>query len=179
MSKECFKNCYILGPTEPRGLSETINIHLTFTTDEDNAKVIDVTGGSNHILDFYIPKGKNENGITLKGSYDTFENGTSEEISALENERISISRRELDSQGILTLDSIENLIYLQTHRINLLHFKMILMIIFLFLYQLFQHFQNFLLTHNCHFFFYNIQYILLQEIFFFQVLNHRNHIFPL
>ena len=181
MSKNCFKNCYILGPTGPRGLSETISIRSTFTTDEDNAKVIDVTGGPNHILDFYIPRGKNGNGITLKGTYDTFEelvrnhptgnsgdsylvngnlftwsdndnkwinagkiegpigpqgstgptgptgpngrerlgvvylvtfeNGTSEGISVLENERIPISRRELDSQGILTLDSIENLIY--------------------------------------------------------------------
>ncbi len=65
MSKNYFKNYYILGPTGPRGLSETINIRSTFTTNEDNAKVIDVTGGPNHILDFYIPRGKNGNGITL------------------------------------------------------------------------------------------------------------------
>lgn len=58
MSKKCFKNCYILGPTGPRGLLETINVRSTFTTDEDNAKVIDITGGPNHLLDFYIPKGK-------------------------------------------------------------------------------------------------------------------------
>lgn len=49
MSKKCFKNCYILGPTGPRGLSETINVRSTFTTDEDNAKVIDITGGPNHL----------------------------------------------------------------------------------------------------------------------------------
>ena len=181
MSKKCFKNCYILGPTGPRGLSETINVRSTFTTDEDNAKVIDITGGPNHLLDFYIPKGKDGTGITFKGTYATvdellknhptgnvgdsylvngnlfiwsdndkkwidagkiegprgpqgeqgatgptgpngreqlgivylatFENGTSEGISVLENERIPISRKELDNQNILTLDERENLIY--------------------------------------------------------------------
>lgn len=74
MSKKCFKNCYILGPTGPRGLSETINVRSTFTTNEDNAKVIDITGGPNpHFRTFIFQRVKTGTGITFKGTYATLD----------------------------------------------------------------------------------------------------------
>ena len=167
------KNCYIKGPTGPKGISETITIRSTYTTD-NKAKVIDITGSPNHILDFYIPKGKDGKGINIKGSYNTFEelvrnhpkgsigdnylvNGylyiwdedtnnwkeagkiegptgpigptgpkgrerlgvvylatfesdKIEGIEVLENMRIPLTRKEIDTQNILELDTNNNLI---------------------------------------------------------------------
>ena len=62
MNKNCdFSNCYIVGPTGPKGdngNADTIEIRNTKTVGpEDAAKVIDTYDSGRHILDFEIPMG--------------------------------------------------------------------------------------------------------------------------
>lgn len=59
MRKNCeFKNCFLLGPTGPRGEADTIEIRKTTTVSPDReAMVIDTYNSGKHILDFEIPMG--------------------------------------------------------------------------------------------------------------------------
>lgn len=59
MRKNCgFSNCYLVGPTGPRGVADTIEIGKTTTVSPDReALVIDTYSLGKHILDFEIPMG--------------------------------------------------------------------------------------------------------------------------
>ena len=62
-----FNNCYVLGPTGPKGIDgDKILISKTTTLDEDmSTKVIDRVDGNIHNLEFRIPRGKVEQVIIL------------------------------------------------------------------------------------------------------------------
>lgn len=63
---KCLKdicNCtpVIIGPTGPQGISDTIKIRNTTTTEAgEDAQVIDNQIENNHTLDFIIPRGPTE-----------------------------------------------------------------------------------------------------------------------
>lgn len=59
MRKNCgFSNCYLIGPTGPRGEADTIEVRKTTTVSPDReALVIDTYSLGKHILDFEIPMG--------------------------------------------------------------------------------------------------------------------------
>lgn len=53
-----FNNCYLIGPTGPRGESDTIRVRNTTTVSPDKkALVIDTYNSGSHTLDFEIPMG--------------------------------------------------------------------------------------------------------------------------
>ena len=62
-----FNNCYVLGPTGPKGVDgNKIIVERTITLDEDiSTKVIDRVDGNIHNLEFRIPRGKVEQVIIL------------------------------------------------------------------------------------------------------------------
>ena len=62
-----FNNCYVLGPTGPKGVDgDKIIVERTITLDEDmSAEVIDRVDGNIHNLEFRIPRGKVEQVIIL------------------------------------------------------------------------------------------------------------------
>ena len=72
----CKPNCCLIGPTGPRGESDTLTIRNTITGEAGTeAKVIDNGIGGNHILDFIIPQGPigpTGTGISILGSYDSY-----------------------------------------------------------------------------------------------------------
>lgn len=72
--EKCRPKCNtIIGPKGKDGISETISIRSTITSDPGtSAKVID-TGGPNHILDFIIPRGYDGYGVKIMGSYNTYD----------------------------------------------------------------------------------------------------------
>ncbi len=52
-------NCYIVGPTGPKGDADTIEVRNTITVDSSKeARVIDTYSAGKHILDFEIPRGE-------------------------------------------------------------------------------------------------------------------------
>ncbi len=59
MKKDCkFNNCYLVGPTGPRGEADTIEVRNTTTVAAgEKALVIDTYNLGKHILDFQIPMG--------------------------------------------------------------------------------------------------------------------------
>ena len=72
--EKCRPKCNtIIGPKGKDGISETISIRSTITSDlGTSAKVID-TGGPDHILDFIIPRGYDGYGVKIMGSYNTYD----------------------------------------------------------------------------------------------------------
>lgn len=60
MERNCkCSNCYIVGPTGPKGDADTIEVRDTITVDpSQNARVIDTYSAGKHILDFEIPRGE-------------------------------------------------------------------------------------------------------------------------
>ena len=62
-----FNNCYVLGPTGPKGIDgDKIIVERTITLDEDMpAEVIDRVDCNIHNLEFRIPIGKVEQVIIL------------------------------------------------------------------------------------------------------------------
>lgn len=74
---ELLNSCYLLGPTGPRGTSDTLEIRNTITGDVGTeAKVIDTTGAPHHVLDFVIPQGKEGTpgaNLNILGHYDTLD----------------------------------------------------------------------------------------------------------
>ena len=52
-------NCYIVGPTGPKGEADTIEVRNTITVDpSQDARVIDTYSTGKHILDFEISRGE-------------------------------------------------------------------------------------------------------------------------
>ncbi len=60
MERNCkCSNCYIVGPTGPKGEADTIEVRNTITVDpSQEACVIDTYSAGKHILDFEIPRGE-------------------------------------------------------------------------------------------------------------------------
>lgn len=60
MERNCkCSNCYIVGPTGPKGEADTIEVRNTITVDpSQDARVIDTYSAGKHILDFEIPRGE-------------------------------------------------------------------------------------------------------------------------
>ena len=89
-----FNNCYVLGPTGPKGIDgDKIIVERTTTLDEDmSAEVIDRVDGNIHNLEFRIPRGKSGTsnnptygykfiGISLtKYSYDNKKDSTMQDV---------------------------------------------------------------------------------------------------
>lgn len=60
------------GPTGPSGNADKITVGNTITAEADeNAMVIDTYNNGTHTLDFIIPRGKDNSGISVFGSFDT------------------------------------------------------------------------------------------------------------
>lgn len=76
-----------IGPVGPAGISETIKIRNTITSNWDTkASVIDVGSNKEHVLDFIIPRGKDGSSVTILGSYDTYDDLINEHAIGNEGE---------------------------------------------------------------------------------------------
>lgn len=70
----CKPSCCFIGPTGPRGEADTLTIRNTITAESGtDAKVIDSGIDGNHILDFVIPQGPPGTGISILGSYNSYD----------------------------------------------------------------------------------------------------------
>lgn len=113
--KKCLCTPIIMGPTGPKGESDTITIGTTTTSPSNTkAKVIDTKKDNNHTLDFIIPMGPKGEDATLfiQSAYIvTFnDNFTSDGISIPSNQRLPLNRKEIDTNNIITLDEVNNTI---------------------------------------------------------------------
>ena len=65
MERNCkCSNCYIVGPTGPKGEADTIEVRNTITVDpSQDARVIDTYSAGKHILDFEIPRGESSSKV--------------------------------------------------------------------------------------------------------------------
>ena len=102
-----FNNCYILGPTGPKGIDgDKILISKTTTLDEDmSAEVIDRVDGNIHNLEFRIPRGKSGTSNNPTYGYKFSDVGTTYDLEVLQGKTISLNRIS-DFKNIIT--DIEN-----------------------------------------------------------------------
>lgn len=108
-----------IGPTGPRGISDTIKIRNTTTTEAGtDAQVIDNQIENNHTLDFIIPRGPTgpAGPSLLKSSYIvTYNDNTKEDgISVASGERIPLGRIELDATNLVELNKEDKTISFST-----------------------------------------------------------------
>ncbi len=91
MEKNCrFRNCYIPGPTGPKGEADTIQVRDTITVDASMpARVIDTYNSGKHILDFEIPSASSS--IDAFG-YKYSDTGTVLNLSRQKGEKIPLNR---------------------------------------------------------------------------------------
>lgn len=98
-----FNNCYVLGPTGPKGeAGDKIVINKTTTLDEDmNAEVIDRVEGNTHNLEFRIPIGKKGDNTNPTYAYKFSDVGTTYNLNTLQEETVSLNRIS-DFKNIIT-----------------------------------------------------------------------------
>ena len=98
-----FNNCYILGPTGPKGIDgDKILISKTTTLDEDmSAEVIDRVDGNIHNLEFRIPRGKSGTSNNPTYGYKFSDVGTTYNLEVLQGKIISLNRIS-DFKNIIT-----------------------------------------------------------------------------
>lgn len=98
-----FNNCYILGPTGPKGIDgDKILISKTTTLDEDmSAEVIDRVDGNIHNLEFRIPRGKSGTSNNPTYGYKFSDVGTTYDLEVLQGKIISLNRIS-DFKNIIT-----------------------------------------------------------------------------
>lgn len=89
-----FNNCYILGPTGPKGMDgDKIIVERTTTLDEDmSAEVIDRVEGNIHNLEFRISRGKSGTSNNPTYGYKFSDVGTTYNLEVLQGEKISLNR---------------------------------------------------------------------------------------
>lgn len=97
MNKNCdFSNCYIMGPTGPKGdngNADTIEIRNTKTVlPEEKAKVIDTYSDGKHILDFEIPIGPTGPEHIATFGYEFSDIGTILNLKKQEGAQIPLNR---------------------------------------------------------------------------------------
>ena len=102
-----FNNCYVLGPTGPKGMDgDKIIVERTTILDEDmSAEVIDRVEGNIHNLEFRIPRGKRGTSNNPTYGYKFSDVGTTYNLEVLQGEAISLNRIS-DFKNIIT--DIEN-----------------------------------------------------------------------
>lgn len=98
-----FNNCYVLGPTGPKGMDgDKIIVERTTTLDEDmSAEVIDRVDGNIHNLEFRIPRGKSGTSNNHTYGYKFSDVGTTYNLEVLQGETISLNRIS-DFKNIIT-----------------------------------------------------------------------------
>ena len=98
-----FNNCYILGPTGPKGADgDRIIVSKTTTLDEDmEAAVIDRVEGNTHNLEFRIPRGKSGVSNNPTYAYKFSDVGTTYDLEVLQEETINLNRIS-DFKNIIT-----------------------------------------------------------------------------
>ena len=98
-----FNNCYVLGPTGPKGIDgDKILISKTTTLDEDmSAEVIDRVDGNIHNLEFRIPRGKSGTSNNPTYGYKFSDVGTTYDLEVLQGKTISLNRIS-DFKNIIT-----------------------------------------------------------------------------
>lgn len=98
-----FNNCYVLGPTGPKGSDgDKILISKTTTLDEDmSAEVIDRVDGNIHNLEFRIPRGKSGTSNNPTYGYKFSDVGTTYDLEVLQGKTISLNRIS-DFKNIIT-----------------------------------------------------------------------------
>ena len=98
-----FNNCYVLGPTGPKGSDgDKILISKTTTLDEDmSAEVIDRVDGNIHNLEFRIPRGKSGTSNNPTYGYKFSDVGTTYDLEVLQGKPISLNRIS-DFKNIIT-----------------------------------------------------------------------------
>lgn len=119
LKKICDCTPIIIGPTGPKGTSDTIKIRSTKTGEPgSDAQVIDNQTENNHVLDFIIPMGKTgpAGPTLLRSTYIvTYNDNTTEDgISVASTERIPLNRIELDASNLIELDKDERTIKFNT-----------------------------------------------------------------
>lgn len=89
-----FNNCYILGPTGPKGQDgDKIVISKTTTLDEDmEAEVIDRVDGKTHNLEFRIPRGKKGGNTNPTYAYKFSDVGTTYDLEPLQADVVHLNR---------------------------------------------------------------------------------------
>lgn len=89
-----FNNCYVLGPTGPKGLDgDRILVEKTITLDEEmDAEVIDRVDGNTHNLEFRIPRGKRGVSNNPTYAYKFSDVGTTYDLESLQEEIIHLNR---------------------------------------------------------------------------------------
>lgn len=98
-----FNNCYVLGPTGPKGVDgDNILISKTTTLDEDmSAEVIDRVDGNIHNLEFRIPRSKSGTSNNPTYGYKFSNVGTTYDLEILQGKTISLNRIS-DFKNIIT-----------------------------------------------------------------------------
>lgn len=98
-----FNNCYVLGPTGPKGIDgDNILISKTTTLDEDmSIKVIDRVDGNIHNLEFRIPREKSGTSNNPTYGYKFSDVGTTYDLEVLQGKTISLNRIS-DFKNIIT-----------------------------------------------------------------------------
>ena len=98
-----FNNCYVLGPTGPKGVDgDKIIVERTITLDEDmSTKVIDRVDGNIHNLEFRIPRGKSGTSNNPTYEYKFSDVGTTYDLEVLQGKTISLNRIS-DFKNIIT-----------------------------------------------------------------------------
>ena len=98
-----FNNCYVLGPTGPKGVDgDKIIVERTITLDEDmSAEVIDRVDGNIHNLEFRIPRGKSGTSNNPTYGYKFSDVGTTYDLEILQGKTISLNRIS-DFKNIIT-----------------------------------------------------------------------------
>ncbi len=89
-----FNNCYVLGPTGPKGLDgDRILVEKTITLDEEmDAEVIDRVDGNTHNLEFRIPRGKRGVSNNPTYAYKFSDVGTTYDLESLQEEIVHLNR---------------------------------------------------------------------------------------
>lgn len=89
-----FNNCYVLGPTGPKGLDgDRILVEKTVTLDEEmDAEVIDRVAGNTHNLEFRIPRGKKGVSNNPTYAYKFSDVGTTYDLESLQEEIVHLNR---------------------------------------------------------------------------------------
>lgn len=89
-----FNNCYVLGPTGPKGTEgDKIIVERIITLDEDmSAEVIDRVDGNIHNLEFRIPRGKRGTSNNPTYGYKFSDVGTTYDLEVLQGKPISLNR---------------------------------------------------------------------------------------
>lgn len=89
-----FNNCYILGPTGPKGMDgDKIIVERTTTLDEDmSAEVIDRVEDNIHNLEFRIPRGKSGTSNNPTYGCKFSDVGTTYNLEVLQGEKINLNR---------------------------------------------------------------------------------------